>query len=86
MPTLEELHNDYMRARDLENDYEAQQINEYCNTEDDIVELNHWKPVSDCIDDPEEIRWMPVAKKHIEENEDVDFNFLRYMRNKGLEK
>lgn len=68
MKTLDELHNDY----------EAQQINEYYD----------WKPVSDCIDDPEEIRWIPVAKKHIEENEDVDtikdFNFLRYMRNKGL--
>ena len=46
MPTLDELHNDYMKSRDLENDYEAQKINDYyCCTEDDIVEL-HWEPVS----------------------------------------
>ncbi len=78
MPSLEELHSAYMKPKDLENDYEAQQINEYYD----------WKPVSDCIDDPEEIRWIPVAKKHIEENEDVDtikdFNFLTYMKSKGF--
>ena len=46
MPTLDELHNAYMKSRDLENDYEAQKINDYyCCTEDDIVEL-HWQPVS----------------------------------------
>lgn len=46
-PTLEELHNAYMSARDFENDYEAQQINEYyCNNGDDIVELPHWTPVA----------------------------------------
>ena len=46
MPTLDELHNAYMKSRDLENDYEAQKINDYyCCTEDDIVEL-HWEPVS----------------------------------------
>ena len=82
MTRLDELHNAYMKSRDLENDYEAQQINEYyCNTSDDIAELSHWKPVSDCFDDPEEIRWVQVAKPHIEENEDVDtiidFNFFR---------
>ena len=62
MPTLDELHNAYMKSRDLENDYEAQKINDYYE----------WKPVADSIDDPEEIHWKPVAKKHIEENEDVD--------------
>lgn len=47
MPTLDELHNAYMKSRDLENDYEAQKINDYyCCTEDDIVELPHWQPVS----------------------------------------
>ena len=46
MPTLDELHDAYMKSRDLENDYEAQKINDYyCCTEDDIVEL-HWEPVS----------------------------------------
>lgn len=47
MPTLEELHNAYMTTRDFENDYEAQQINEYyCNNGDDIVDLPHWQPVA----------------------------------------
>lgn len=57
---------------EIENNHEAQQLNDYYD----------WKPVSDCIDDPEEIRWTPVAKKHIEENEDVDTNFFTLMRNK----
>lgn len=78
MPTLDKLHNAYMKSRDLENNHEAQKINEYyCSTSDDIVELDHWKPVSDCFDDPEEIRWVRVSKERIEENEDVDFNFFR---------
>ena len=91
MKTLDELHNAYMKSRDLENDYEAQKINEYyCNTEDDIVEL-HWEPVSNNFDDPEEIHWKPVAKKRVEENEDVDtlkdkdeisIDFFRAMREK----
>ena len=41
---LDELHRAYMR--DLENDYEARQTNEYCNTGDDIVELDTWHPVA----------------------------------------
>lgn len=51
MPTLEELHNAYMKSRDLddnyniEDDYEAQKINEYYNSNDEVVEL-HWKPVA----------------------------------------
>lgn len=56
----------------IEDNFEAQQLNEYYN----------WKPVSDSIDDPEEIRWTPVAKKYIEENEDVDTNFFTLMRSK----
>jgi hypothetical protein len=36
-----------MSARDFENEYEAQQINEYyCNNGEDIVELPHWTPVA----------------------------------------
>jgi hypothetical protein len=58
---------------EIENNFEAQQLNEYYN----------WQPVSDSIDDPEEIRWTPVAKKHIEENEDVDTNFFTLMRGKA---
>lgn len=47
MRTLEELHRAYMRDKDIDNDFEAQQINEYyCCTEDDIVELDHWEPVA----------------------------------------
>ena len=52
MPTLEELHEAYMKSRDdfdnynVDEDYEAQKINEYYNTEDDVVELQHWKPVA----------------------------------------
>jgi hypothetical protein len=43
MKTLDELHRAYMR--DKERDYE--EISEiYCNTEDDIVELNNWHPVA----------------------------------------
>lgn len=51
MKTLEELHNAYMKSRDLEDnynvddDYEAQQINEYCNTKEDISDI-HWQPVA----------------------------------------
>lgn len=56
----------------IEDNYEAQELNEYYN----------WKPVSDSIDDPEEIRWVPVAKKYIEENEDVDTNFFTLIRSK----
>lgn len=82
MPTLEELHNAYMRSRDLEDDYEAQQINDYYNNGDEVVELLPWKAVSDSIDDPEEVRWTRVAKKHHEENEDVDA-FIRF---KGRER
>jgi hypothetical protein len=62
---------------EIENNFEAQQLNEYYD----------WQPVSDSIDDPEEIRWTPVAKKSVEENEDVDafkkdddFNFFKMMR------
>jgi hypothetical protein len=58
---------------EIENNFEAQQLNEYYD----------WQPVSDSIDDPEEIRWTPVAKKHIEENEDVDTNFFMFMRKKN---
>lgn len=56
MPTLEELHNTYMKSRDdfdnynVDDDYEAQKINEYYLSDDEVVELVHWKP---------------VAKKHI---------------------
>ena len=70
-----------MRSRDLEDDYEAQQINDYYNNGDEVVELC-WKPVSNSIDDPEEVRWTRVAKKHHEENEDVDA-FIRF---KGRER
>lgn len=56
----------------IEDNYEAQELNEYYN----------WKPVSDSIDDPEEIRWVPVAKKYTEENEDVDTNFFTLIRSK----
>lgn len=63
----------------IENNFEAQQLNEYYN----------WQPVSDCIDDPEEVKWKPVAKKLVEENEDVDafeknndFDFFKLMREK----
>jgi hypothetical protein len=51
MPTLEELHNAYMKSRDLddnyniEDDYEAQKLNEYCNTKDDVSDI-HWQPVA----------------------------------------
>lgn len=56
----------------IEDNFEAQQLNEYYN----------WKPVSDSIDDPEEIRWISVAKKYTEENDDVDSNFFTLMRSK----
>jgi len=52
MLTLDELHNAYMKSRDdfdnydVDNDYEAQKINEYCKSDDEIVELVHWKPVA----------------------------------------
>lgn len=47
MKTLEELHRAYMREKDIDNAFEAQQINEYYNsTDDDIAELAQWKPVA----------------------------------------
>lgn len=47
MKTLEELHRAYMREKDIDNAFEAQQINEYYNsTDNDIAELTQWKPVA----------------------------------------
>ena len=46
----------------IEDNFEAQQLNDYYD----------WQPVSNSVDDPDEVKWKPVAKKHIEENEDVD--------------
>lgn len=49
---LDELHNAYMKSRDdfdnynVDDDYEAQKINEYYKSDDEIVELVHWKPVA----------------------------------------
>lgn len=49
---LEELHNAYMKSRDdfdnynVDDDYEAQKINEYFLSDDEVVELVHWKPVA----------------------------------------
>lgn len=64
---------------EIENNFEAQQLNDYYD----------WQPVSNSVDDPEEIKWTPVAKKHVEENEDVDafdrdddFDFFKLMREK----
>lgn len=63
----------------IEDNFEAQQLNEYYN----------WQPLSDSFDDPEEVKWKPVAKKRLEENEDVDafekdnkFDFFKMMREK----
>lgn len=72
------------KPKDLDNNYEAQQLNEYLNSD------TEWKQVSDSIDDPEEVRWVPVAKPHIEENEDVDAfpiqpnpMFLKMLKQRG---
>ena len=47
MTRLDELHQAYMREKDIDNDFEAQQLNDYyCCTEDDIVELVDWHPVA----------------------------------------
>lgn len=52
MPTLEELHDAYMKSRNdfdnynVDDDYEAQKINEYFLSDDEVVELVHWKPVA----------------------------------------
>lgn len=46
MKTLEELHRAYMREKDIDNAFEAQQINEYFDCTDDIAELTQWKPVA----------------------------------------
>jgi hypothetical protein len=51
----------------IEDNFEAQQLNDYYN----------WQPVSNSVDDPDEVKWKPVAKKHIEENEDVDAFIIR---------
>ena len=52
MPTLEELHEAYMKSRNdfdnynVDDDYEAQKINEYFLSEKEEVDLVHWKPVA----------------------------------------
>jgi hypothetical protein len=51
----------------IEDNFEAQQLNDYYD----------WQPVSNSVDDPDEVKWKPVAKKHIEENEDVDAFIIR---------
>lgn len=63
----------------VEDNYQAQQLNDYYD----------WQPVSNSVDDPDEVKWKPVAKKRVEENEDVDafekdndFDFFRMMRDK----
>ena len=79
---LFEIHE--TKPKDIDNNYEAQQLNEYFNSD------TEWKQVSDSIDDPEEVRWVPVAKPHIEENEDVDYikpqpnpMFLKMLKQRG---
>ena len=68
MPTLEELHNAYMKSRDLEDNYnvdddhEAQQINEYCNTKDDVSDI-HWQPVARDNEFEKQILKLKVLKK-----------------------
>ena len=55
MPTLEELHNAYMKSRDdfdnynVDDDYEAQQINDYYNSGDEVSDV-HWQPVAKNVD------------------------------------
>ena len=52
MPTLEELYDAYVKSHDgfdnysVDDDYEAQKINEYFLSEKEVVELTHWKPVA----------------------------------------
>lgn len=51
MSTLEELHKAYMNSKDdfdnynVDDDYEAKQLNEYYNLTDEVSEV-HWEPVS----------------------------------------
>ena len=66
-------------SNNVEDNYQAQQLNDYYD----------WQPVSNSVDDPDEVKWKPVAKKYTEENEDVDafekdddFDFFRMMREK----
>lgn len=63
MPTLEELHEAYMNS--VEYEHEAQQLNEYCCTEDDIVELEeiHWHPVARDIDYENHIAKLKAMKE-----------------------
>lgn len=68
MPTLEELHNAYMESRDLEDNYnvdddhEAQQINEYYNTGDEICDV-HWQPVARDTEFEKQILKLKALKK-----------------------
>lgn len=64
-------------SNNVEDNYQAQQLNDFYD----------WQPVSNSVDDPDEVKWKPVAKKSVEENEDVDafkkdddFNFFKMMR------
>lgn len=67
MKTLQQLHDEYMRSRDtfdnynVDDDYEAQQINEYYNTGDEVFEP-HWEPVSN-LPDPAKLN---ILRKHNE--------------------
>ena len=68
MPTLEELHNAYMKSRDdfdnynVDDDHEAQQINEYCNTNDDVCDI-HWQPVARDTELEKQILKLKALKK-----------------------
>lgn len=54
MSNIDELHQRYIEAKNediedynygVEDNYEAQKINEYCSTDGELVEL-HWQPIA----------------------------------------
>lgn len=67
MSTLEELHNAYMESRDsvenynFDNEHEAQKINEYCNTKDDVSDI-HWQPVAKDVEFEKQIIKLKALK------------------------
>lgn len=68
MPTLEELHNAYMKSIDdfdnynVDDDHEAQQINDYYNSGDEVSEV-HWQPVAKDIEFEKHIAKLKAMQK-----------------------
>lgn len=69
MKSLEELHNAYIKSRDLEDNFnfdddnEIRKINEYYNTDNEVVELTHWQPVARDVEFKKQVAKLKAMQK-----------------------